>query len=397
MAASVRIESEAFSDPRVELLGTLAGYNRYEALGRLAHLWMVCTHRESYELPAVNVIACLGEKGIEALVGSGLGERTESGVRVKGTKGRIEWLKTRREASRAGGEAKRTQSQPKAKPNGSQTVAKRRADKSAAPGGPDDSGGAQGSQTGAKREPNGSQTVAKSDPDASQAQPGGVPNGTQSQPKEGNSCVFGVSEGDEAKREPNGSQTVAKADPNATPVFSSSSLSKDKIPVAAQPGGEDRTAGEKKRKPKGEPNPDHQPSIARFCEAWAAKYGGKYPFNAVKDASAISWMLKQVGSFEKFAECVARYFACDDQFILDHRHGIGPMRSQFQRWAVAAPASPTTTVPKESVYDRVRRIADEENARLLEIQKCQTSQPPAPSGLFDGPETTPPVSEPRKT
>jgi hypothetical protein len=390
MAASVRIESEAFSDPRVELLGTLAGYNRYEALGRLAHLWMVCTHRESYELPEVNVLACMGERGVDALIGSGLGERTTAGVRVKGTHGRIEWLKKRREASRAGGEAKRTQSQPKAKPNGSQTVAKRHGTVNGPTDGAGAAGGDLGSQTGAKGKPNGSQTGAKTDPDGSQEQPAGEPNATQSEAKSDSSRVLSGS-GD---GKPNGSQTGAKGKPNPTPVFSSSSLSKEQIPIAAQSGGGGRPASKKKRT-KGEPNPDHQPSIARFCEAWAAKYGAKYPFNHGKDASAISWMLEQAGSGARFAECVARYFACDDPFIVEHRHGTGTMRSQFQRWIVAA--ATTTPTPKETIYDRMQRIADEENARIKENQTCPISPPPVPNGLFDGPETTPPPSAPPKT
>lgn len=107
MAASVRIEDEAFNDPRIELLGSLSGYNRFEALGRLAHLWRACTQRETYIIDDIWVISCLGDKGPEALVKAGLAERVADGLRVKGTEGRIEWLKKLRTNSKKGGEARK--------------------------------------------------------------------------------------------------------------------------------------------------------------------------------------------------------------------------------------------------------------------------------------------------
>lgn len=146
MAASVRIEDEAFDDPRIEVLGMVAGYNRFEALGRLAHLWRICTQRAAYVVSEAFIIGSLGSKGVEAILQADLGERTSAGIRVKGTAGRIEWMTKRREAGRAGGEANRkrtvqtenqTCSEGEAKPvldeanvkqneaNGSQTTAKR--------------------------------------------------------------------------------------------------------------------------------------------------------------------------------------------------------------------------------------------------------------------------------
>ena len=131
MGASVRVEDHAFSDPRIELLGSLAGYNRFEALGRLTHLWRVCTHRETYVATDALVTACLGERGVDALLGAELGERCAEGIRVRGTVGRTEWLSTRRAASAKGGQAKSALSTPRpkpkaprSKPNGSQTEAK---------------------------------------------------------------------------------------------------------------------------------------------------------------------------------------------------------------------------------------------------------------------------------
>lgn len=128
--AAVRIDDEAFNDPRIELLGQLAGYNRYEAIGRLAHLWRHCTHKETSVVGEAIVRATLGTTP-DHLIESDLGERVTDGVRVKGTLGRIEWLAKRRAASRSGG---------------SQTKAKHASD----PGQKSEDGG----QTGAKTEPN---------------------------------------------------------------------------------------------------------------------------------------------------------------------------------------------------------------------------------------------------
>lgn len=110
--ASVRIEGEAFSDVRIEILGNMAGYNRYEALGRLAHLWRVCTSRNQHVVSDAVVAAILGEKGVDALLDSELGERVDGGIRVKGTKGRIEWLAKLRKNGRKGGRPKKTRSKP---------------------------------------------------------------------------------------------------------------------------------------------------------------------------------------------------------------------------------------------------------------------------------------------
>lgn len=106
MAVSVRIEDEAFSDARIAALGELAGYNAYEALGRMSHLWRLCTQRRLYVVSEVMVRACLGSNGVEAIVGAELGERTEAGIRICGTQGRIEWLDEARNTAKAGGQAR---------------------------------------------------------------------------------------------------------------------------------------------------------------------------------------------------------------------------------------------------------------------------------------------------
>lgn len=118
--AAVRIDSVAFADPRIALLGTIAGYNQFEALGRLAHLWSACTERESAVLPESFVRGALGAKGVEALVESGLGELVPDGCRVRGCEGRTDWLGSKRRASKAGGEANKRKFDSQTKPEGSQ-------------------------------------------------------------------------------------------------------------------------------------------------------------------------------------------------------------------------------------------------------------------------------------
>lgn len=140
MAASVRVEGFALVDPRVELLGELAGYNRFEALGRLTHLWAQCTDRQLKVVPHVLVRAVLGLNGVEALIGSDLGEPVEGGIRIKGTDGRIEWLGDRRAAATEGGKKRAAAAR---------------------------SGGRFTSQAPAKRQPRTSQPPATDQPNAS--------------------------------------------------------------------------------------------------------------------------------------------------------------------------------------------------------------------------------------
>lgn len=115
MAAPVRVEAEAFSDPRIQLLAELAGWSRYEALGRMAHLWSACTERQLYVVPEPVIRGTLGPNGIQLLLESDLGERVGGGIRVRGTDGRIEWLGDFREQHVAAGRARAATAQRDAK------------------------------------------------------------------------------------------------------------------------------------------------------------------------------------------------------------------------------------------------------------------------------------------
>lgn len=121
MAASVRIEDEAFSDVRFEVLAALCQLaDSDHARGKVAKLWRQCTAQHTYVLPESVVRSVLGPSGVESLLESQLGERSDGGIRLRGTRGRIEWLKKLRKNAQKGGKARAAKRQP----NGSHLQAK---------------------------------------------------------------------------------------------------------------------------------------------------------------------------------------------------------------------------------------------------------------------------------
>jgi uncharacterized phage protein (TIGR02220 family) len=108
MAASVRIEDEAFSDVRYIELAQYAGLaDADHARGKMEHLWRQCTLEGVYELPAAVVSHYLGPNGVDAIVRARLGALSRGGrVRIRGTQGRIEWLNRLRENGKRGGRPK---------------------------------------------------------------------------------------------------------------------------------------------------------------------------------------------------------------------------------------------------------------------------------------------------
>jgi len=123
--SSVRVEDEARKDPRFVLLGKRLGTSRQDALGRMIDIWAYCTEKQTRFLSAL-VIDTLAEieNFAKYLIDPEI-SLAETGqdsglIRIKGTKGRIEWLSKLRKNSRKGGLAR----QAKAKPKGSQSEAK---------------------------------------------------------------------------------------------------------------------------------------------------------------------------------------------------------------------------------------------------------------------------------
>jgi hypothetical protein len=110
---SVRIEDDAFGDLRYETLAQVAGLaDADHARGKMARLWRQCTAERIYHLSETEVCAVLGPRGVDALIESRLGEQTDRGIRIRGTRGRIEWLEKLRKNGKKGGRPKKTRTKP---------------------------------------------------------------------------------------------------------------------------------------------------------------------------------------------------------------------------------------------------------------------------------------------
>lgn len=117
---SVRIEDDAFGDLRFDVLAAEAGLaDADHARGKMVRLWRQCTAENVHTLPEAVVISVLGERGVSALIVARLGEKTSHGIRIKGTKGRIEWLENLRKNGRKGGRPKVSNPKTRRKPSGS--------------------------------------------------------------------------------------------------------------------------------------------------------------------------------------------------------------------------------------------------------------------------------------
>lgn len=115
MGASVRTEDEAFSDERFTDLARAAGLvDADHARGKMSRLWRQCTIETTYILPRETVIGVLGDRGVEAIVCARLGEEVDGGIRIRGTRGRIEWLRKLRQNGKFGKRGGR----PKRNPDG---------------------------------------------------------------------------------------------------------------------------------------------------------------------------------------------------------------------------------------------------------------------------------------
>jgi hypothetical protein len=103
VAASVRIEDEAFADERYEDLATVAGLaDADHARGKMLRIWRQCTIEQTHKLTRQTVSRIIGDNGVNALVAARLGEIDGDFVRIRGTRGRIEWLKKLRNNKKFG-------------------------------------------------------------------------------------------------------------------------------------------------------------------------------------------------------------------------------------------------------------------------------------------------------
>lgn len=116
---SVRIEDDAFGDLRYDELAAACGLaDADHARGKMARLWRQCTAEKRYVLSRSVIESVLGPRGADALVLARLGEIREDGIRIKGTRGRIEWLEKLRKNGKKGGRPKKTKSETKRFPSG---------------------------------------------------------------------------------------------------------------------------------------------------------------------------------------------------------------------------------------------------------------------------------------
>lgn len=107
MGAAVRIDEGAFGDSRIRRLGRLAGVDEFGAMGRLVHIWRACTDRETDVLSPATIDAITDLDGFcAALLRADLGEEVANGIRIKGCRGRIEWLAGRRQSALIAGKAR---------------------------------------------------------------------------------------------------------------------------------------------------------------------------------------------------------------------------------------------------------------------------------------------------
>lgn len=128
----------------------------------------------------------------------------------------------------------------------------------------------------------------------------------------------------------------------ATTQTQISSSPSEKTPAA---GGKKSGNPKPERKPASGP---HHEAIRIFCDRWAVRYGGKYPFDVSreKNASAVKAILEAVdGDLRRFAIAVDRFLADSDQFYLDDQHTLGMFRATLAKWLppVESPADAKMT------------------------------------------------------
>lgn len=137
MPAPVRIEVEAWTDPRFVVLAQLIEVSKWDARGRVAFLWAHATRkavgvskrdlkRDLGVLREIEIDAIVELKGFaRALVESDLASVVEGGVRLRGTNmKRTGWLNERLKAASRGGFSKASKVGSKPVANAKQDVSK---------------------------------------------------------------------------------------------------------------------------------------------------------------------------------------------------------------------------------------------------------------------------------
>lgn len=112
--ANVTFDDASRTDPRFVVLGKLLGTSKYDARGRMLEVYSYCTDLGTYSVRSEMLDALVERDGFgPILVAAELAEECEDGsFRIRGTKGRIEWLARLRKNSRKGGAANRARLKP---------------------------------------------------------------------------------------------------------------------------------------------------------------------------------------------------------------------------------------------------------------------------------------------
>jgi hypothetical protein len=122
VAVSVRIEDEAFSDLRYDTLAQLLGLPDADcARGKMATIWRQCTIEGRKVMSTLKVVQALGERGVKALLESGLGLPNRHGVLICGMQERLERVSKLRQAGRLGAKYGKQGGRPRKTPKGVST------------------------------------------------------------------------------------------------------------------------------------------------------------------------------------------------------------------------------------------------------------------------------------
>lgn len=104
--ARINVEQKALTDARYAVLAKLLGLaDADHALGKMIRIWNECQERETYVLPEAVICAIMQhESAASSLVIAELAQfKGKGSYRIRGTKGRIEWLANCRQNGRSGG------------------------------------------------------------------------------------------------------------------------------------------------------------------------------------------------------------------------------------------------------------------------------------------------------
>lgn len=125
--AKVTIDSDDLSndlthrDDRYRELATLAGTTKFDVFGRMVRIWGYCTEKCIRKLHPTVLNELAEHENFAELICSEkvqLAEQCDSLIKIRGTKGRIEWLKNLRENAKKGGDATKAKWKAKRGPVG---------------------------------------------------------------------------------------------------------------------------------------------------------------------------------------------------------------------------------------------------------------------------------------